>query len=455
MTRVLTAATLAVLCASFAVAQPLGLPLAVAATNFALISDKEPELPNTPAGKVAKAYLAAFNDSSEGAQQKFEEKYRVAARLAETSASERANRMKAMREKNGEFKITQIRESEANTITLRLMGSKGTEAEMKFVLAAGDFTKLDFIMVSADDTPAQPLDTDERAAAVEDAAKAMETGYVFPEVGAKMAAAIREKHKSGAYDALSDVGLARAISDEFIAVSNDKHIGMRVQPQAHATAQPSHMPSESDMSRENYYFRKVERLDGNIGYIKFDLFLDDQGAKDTALLALKFVANCNAIIFDLRQNGGGSPDMIRFITSSLFDKPTLLNQMMDRDSKIVEEYTTLADFAGPRFGADIPIFVLTSNRTFSGAEEFSYNLKNLKRATIVGETTGGGAHPVRGEKVGDRFMLRVPFMRAHNPITKTNWEGTGVEPDVKVPADKALEKALELARSKAVTTAKP
>lgn len=447
MTRVLTAATLAALCASFAVAQPMGLPIAVAATNLALVGDKEPELPNTPAGKVAKAYLAAFNDSAEGAQQKFEETYRVAAKLAETSASERANRMKAMREKNGTFKITQIRESEANTITLRLMGSKGTEAEMKFVLAA-DTSKLDFIMVSADDTPAQPLNTDERSAAVEDAAKAMETGYVFPEVGAKMAAAIREKHKSGAYDALSDVALARAISDDFVAVSHDKHIGMRVQPPA-STAHAI-MPDERDMSKENYYFREVERLDGNIGYIKFDLFLDDQGAKDTALLALKFVANCNAIIFDLRQNGGGSPDMIRFITSSLFDKPTLLNQMMDRDSKIVEEYTTLADFAGPRFGADIPVFVLTSNRTFSGAEEFSYNLKNLKRATIVGETTGGGAHPIRGEKVGDRFMLRVPFMRAHNPVSQTNWEGTGVEPDVKVPADKALEKALELARSKAV-----
>ncbi len=453
MTRVLTAATLTALCSAFALAQPMSLPFAMGAATVAMAGDKEPELPNTPAGNIAKAYLAAFNDSAEGAQQKFEENYRVASKLAEASASERASRMKAMREKNGTFKITQIRESEANTITLRIMGSKGTEAEMKFVLAAGDTSKLDFVMVTADDMPAQPLNTDERAAAVEDAAKAMETGYVFPELGAKMAAAIREKHKSGAYDSLSDVALARAITDDFVAVSHDKHIGMRVQPPASASrGQASHMPSESDMSLENYYFRKVERLDGNIGYIKFDLFLDEQGAKDTALLALKFVGNCNAIIFDLRQNGGGSPEMIRFITSSLFDKPTLLNQMMDRDSKIVEEYTTLADFAGPRFGADVPVYVLTSNRTFSGAEEFSYNLKNLKRATIVGETTGGGAHPVRGEKVGDRFMLRVPYMRAHNPITKTNWEGTGVEPDVKVPADKALEKALELARSK---TAKP
>jgi C-terminal processing protease CtpA/Prc len=92
------------------------------------------------------------------------------------------------------------------------------------------------------------------------------------------------------------------------------------------------------------------------------------------------------------------------------------------------------------------VFVLTSSRTFSGAEEFSYNLKNLKRATLVGETTGGGAHPVRGERVSDRFVVRVPFMRANNPISKTNWEGTGVEPDVKVPASDALEKAQALAK---------
>jgi len=182
------------------------------------------------------------------------------------------------------------------------------------------------------------------------------------------------------------------------------------------------------MARENYAFRKVERLEGNIAYIKFDLFLEEEAAKQKALAALNFIAHCDAIIFDLRQNGGGSPEMIRFITSSLFDTPTLLNQMIDRDGKVVQEFSTLADFPGPHFNADVPVFVLTSSRTFSGAEKFSYNLKALKRATIVGETTGGGAHPVRGERIGDHFTLRVPFMRAHYPITGTNWEGTGVEP---------------------------
>jgi C-terminal processing protease CtpA/Prc len=100
-----------------------------------------------------------------------------------------------------------------------------------------------------------------------------------------------------------------------------------------------------------------------------------------------------------------------------------------------------------RVPASTKVFVLTSGRTFSGAEEFSYNLKNLKRATLVGETTGGGAHPIRAERIGERVMMTVPFMRANNPISKTNWEGTGVEPDVKCAAAEAMERAIELART--------
>ena len=96
-------------------------------------------------------------------------------------------------------------------------------------------------------------------------------------------------------------------------------------------------------------------------------------------------------------------------------------------------------------------FVLTSKQTFSGAEEFTYNLKNLKRATIVGQTTGGGAHPVSGHRIDDHFMIGVPFARAINPISKTNWEGTGVEPDVNVPAADALGTAQKLAAEKLIS----
>jgi retinol-binding protein 3 len=152
----------------------------------------------------------------------------------------------------------------------------------------------------------------------------------------------------------------------------------------------------------------------------------------------------DAIIIDLRENGGGDPKMVAYISSHLFAEPTHLNDLYNRKEDKTTEYWTLRDVPGARL-AGKPVFVLTAKRTFSGAEEFSYNLKNLKRATIIGETTGGGAHPVSGHRIDDHFFIGVPFARAINPISKTNWEGTGVEPDVKVPASEALDVAKKMA----------
>ena len=137
--------------------------------------------------------------------------------------------------------------------------------------------------------------------------------------------------------------------------------------------------------------------------------------------------------------------MIALISSYLFAEPTHLNDLWEWKSNTTQQYWTSPFVFGKRLD-DKPVFVLTSNRTFSGAEEFTNNLKNLKRATIIGEVTGGGAHPVSGHRIDDHFTIGVPFARAINPITKTNWEGAGVEPDVKVPASAALETAEKLAK---------
>jgi C-terminal processing protease CtpA/Prc len=158
---------------------------------------------------------------------------------------------------------------------------------------------------------------------------------------------------------------------------------------------------------------------------------------------MNFLANTDALIVDLRENGGGSPVMVAYVQSYLFSQRTHLNDLWTRRTNTTDEYWT-RDVPGKRFGGSKPVFVLTSRNTFSGAEEFTYNLKNLKRATIIGETTGGGAHPVSGHKIDERFMIGVPFARAINPISKTNWEGTGVEPDVKVPAAEALATAQKM-----------
>jgi C-terminal processing protease CtpA/Prc len=169
---------------------------------------------------------------------------------------------------------------------------------------------------------------------------------------------------------------------------------------------------------------------------------------------MNYLAHADAIIIDLRENGGGDPKMIALVSTYLFSKPTHLNDLWERKSNTTQQYWTLPYVPGNRL-EDKPAYVLTSKRTFSGAEEFSYNLKNLKRATIVGETTGGGAHPVRGQRIDDHFIIGVPFARAINPISKTNWEGTGVEPDVKVPAAEALATAQKLAIEKLGPTESP
>jgi C-terminal processing protease CtpA/Prc len=202
------------------------------------------------------------------------------------------------------------------------------------------------------------------------------------------------------------------------------------------------------MDEMNCGFQKVERLDGNVGYLKFDMFADPELCAPTAAAAMNFLAGTRALIVDVRENGGGSPAMVAYVSSYLFDRRTHLNDLWTRQTGKTEEFWTRDSVAGRRFGGEKPVYVLTSSRTFSGAEEFTYNLKNLKRATIVGETTGGGAHPVAGHRIDDHFVIGVPFARAVNPITHTNWEGVGVEPDIKAPAGDALATALKLLREK-------
>jgi len=153
---------------------------------------------------------------------------------------------------------------------------------------------------------------------------------------------------------------------------------------------------------------------------------------------MNFLAHVDAIIFDLRQNGGGSPSMIQLISSYLFDEPVHLNSFYIRKTDETQQFWTQGHVVGKKL-LNVPVYVLTSSFTFSGAEEFTYNIKNLKRGTIIGETTGGGAHPVQGHTFENLpVLVTVPFGRAVNPITKTNWEGTGVEPDIKTPAEQAL-----------------
>jgi len=267
-----------------------------------------------------------------------------------------------------------------------------------------------------------------------------------------MEEALLAHEKSGDYDSITDGdAFAIRLTKDLRTVSHDRHLGVNFSPfkmpeRKEPTAEEITRMHQR-MKHDNCAFKKVEVLPGNIGYVKFDGFMDPSVCAPTVTAAMNFIAYADAVIFDLRDNGGGDPAMVTFIASYLFDKPTHLNDLYNRKEDSTQQFWTLPYVPGERL-AKQPVFVLTSKRTFSGAEEFTYDLKNQKRATIIGETTGGGAHPVGGHLVADFFMVGVPFAKAVNPISKTNWEGTGVEPDVKVSAPDALTVAEKIATEK-------
>lgn len=297
--------------------------------------------------------------------------------------------------------------------------------------------------------PGEPVDAAARAKIVERVAAELNEAYVFPDVARKMAASLRQKLKAGAYNKLTHAAeFAEALTRDLREVSKDKHLSLRPQPTRPEWMDANGLPEPAvrekqrrELASMNFGFEKVERLSGNVGYLDLRGFIGAEEAGETAIAAMNFLAHSDAVIIDLRKNGGGDPSMVQFITSYFFDRPTHLNSFHIRKGNTTEQFWTSAHVAGKRM-TDTPVYVLTSQRTFSAAEEFTYNLKNLKRATLVGETTGGGAHPVRPHYLAEaRMLMFIPFGRAVNPITGTNWEGTGVTPDIQVPADQALEAA--------------
>lgn len=321
-------------------------------------------------------------------------------------------------------------------------------------------------LVFANSAVAQPeepdltIDAATRTKVIDTILKRLNDSYVFPDVAKKMEQSIRERVDKKEYDQITSAKLfATTLTKDLQAVSNDKHLRVRYShrpiPERGARREPTAEEREErkrELNWMNHGFTKVERLRGNIGYIEFLNFLDPDLGADTVAAAMNFVNGTDALIIDMRSNGGGNPAMVALVCSYLFGpEPVHLNDLYWREGNRTDEFWTKKEVAGKRY-LNKDVYVLTSKRTFSGAEEFTYNLKNLKRATIIGETTGGGAHPGGGYRISEHFGMFVPTGRAISPITKTNWEGTGVTPDVAVPADQALFVARIMALKKSLST---
>jgi C-terminal processing protease CtpA/Prc len=300
------------------------------------------------------------------------------------------------------------------------------------------------------------LDAAERQAVIDGVLEKIEAHYVFPEIGKQMTAAIRARQEKKEYDSIaSGPAFAETLTKHLREVCKDKHLGVRYFAEP-IPPESTSGPSEEDQKKmresiasRNFGFKKVERLgSGGVGLLELEGFMPADMVGDTAAAAMSFLANSDAVIVDLRKNGGGHPGTVILLCSYFFDESTHLNSIYTRTTDTTKQYWSLPVVPGKKLlGKDV--YVLTSGRTFSGAEEFAYNMQAQKRGTIVGETTGGGAHPTRRFRVTDHFGVGVPFARSINPVTKTNWEGTGVKPDVAVPADQALLTAHQMALKKA------
>jgi hypothetical protein len=298
------------------------------------------------------------------------------------------------------------------------------------------------------------LEQEEKALVIDSLLTMLNRDYVFPDKAREMGELLSKNFKEGIYNDYNDPGeFATRITEDMRSVSHDKHLWLGYSPEQIALLRQMLENENTDvgdeemikrLSKSNFGFREVKILDGNIGYMKLNSFVNAKYGAPTAAAAMQMLAFTDAIIFDLRDNGGGSPSMIQFLTTYLVRESTHLNTFYWRPTDELQQFWTMPYVPGKHM-PDVDVYVLTSQYTFSGAEEFTYNLKNMERAVIVGETTGGGAHPVDRLIINDGFGVSMPKGRAINPITETNWEGVGITPHYEVSSPDALDKALELA----------
>jgi hypothetical protein len=419
---------------------PTGLLLGVLLAVLPAVALADVSVPDTPPGRALAAWLYAFNSGDRAREEAFIKTYSWKTDLDSDMR---------WRAETGGYDLLNIYTNDQAHILFRLKAkANGGEeigtiqvsaAEPRVVTELGTFripTGSRFEAVTFDDGT--------RARVIDQVTEVLNASYLFPETAQKMSAALRKRKSSREYRAVRDGrDFARQLTRDLQEVSRDKHLEVRfsyvVLPADLSTRNPG--DELKRLAAANCGFEKAEHLWPNVGYLKLDMFADTEICGPTASAAMNFVADSDALILDLRDNHGGGGGMVEFIASYLFAERTHLDDIFSRTENATKETWTLPEVPGKKF-IDKPVFVLTSKQTFSAAEYLSNALKNMKRATLIGETTGGGSHTVETKRIDDHFSVRVPTGR---PITTTDWEGTGVEPDVEVVAAQALDVAQKLA----------
>jgi len=304
------------------------------------------------------------------------------------------------------------------------------------------------------------IDTALKNEVIDKVAEIMREKYVFEDVGIKMADHIRKLHRQGKYDSFSEIKpFCSQMTKDLREISHDKHLFVFHSPEERkeVAARNNLLPAKEIQRIEeaqekadrkgSYGFNKVEILDRNIGYIDLNWFSGSPKAEEKVIETMKFLSDTEAIIIDLRDNGGGGGTAGNLLMSYFFDKKVPFTGAYSRETGKITKSWSLDEVPGKK-RPDVDLYILISKRTFSAAEDFSYTLQALDRATIVGEPSKGGAHPVDVIIVKGDILTQVSIGNSVNPLTGSNWEGTGVIPDIRIDAVNALETALNLALDK-------
>jgi C-terminal processing protease CtpA/Prc len=290
----------------------------------------------------------------------------------------------------------------------------------------------------------------ETPALVELLIERLDQTYIFPERSAQAAELLRVRLGEGAYGATLGPELCEQISTDLFEACNDKHLRLLWHDSPEESGDEAQLVAElRELIRlENHGVRRVEQLAENIGLIELTIIPEVATGGPALAAAMQLVQHTRALILDLRATRGGSPEGVVFLASFLFpDSDVRLSDVVEGPHGPPRQYWTAAHLPGPRY-LDRAVYVLTSASTFSGGEALAYDLQALGRATVVGETTRGGAHPSEVVSLTAQIELRLPVARAVNPITGTNWESVGVQPDIPAQASDALEVAVAAATAR-------
>jgi hypothetical protein len=301
-----------------------------------------------------------------------------------------------------------------------------------------------------DDGPRQTdmvLNAAARQEVIESLISTLNQLYVDPAKAALIERALRAQLAKGGFDGVDSAEqLARRLSEDLQSLVHDRHLEVRyfqapipVPPAGEEDSPEDKAAYLVERTRLNFGFETVGRLKCNLGYIDLHEFGRPGQVASRIEAAMTLVGDTRALVIDLRRMRGGDPETVMMMASYLFDQPTHLNDIYWREGDRIESRWTTAQVTGRRYGASRPVAILTSADTFSAGEDFAYALKHAGRAVLIGETTGGGAHPGSPRRLTAHFMMNVPTGRAINPVTQTDWEGVGVVPDIAVPAKKALD----------------